>query len=170
MNVYVGNPTQQNRELHYRLKDQPTVRVVFIPAGGQELLPDDLSGVNLPYVISQLQRLGAMESNDLNIILPKALVYKVESKPIEADVLQEGLAQDEEARQNVSAQMMEQAGLAAFQNANAVKPGGVVETSVEVFESSDHGQVKGKDRVNMEIAVSSKPSRRAGKRREEAKA
>jgi hypothetical protein len=167
--VFVGNPTQQHRELHYRLPQHKTARVVKIAAGGQELLPDNLSGSDLQSVITQLEQLGAVPASDIGAIaLPKALVYNVSPTPITSDRLEEGLERDEQARQEVSGVKMEEAGLAAFKVAQERAQGAnVVETSVEVVETTDRGPVK--NGVNAEVIVSSKPSRRAGRIRTEDK-
>ena len=173
MQVIVGNPTLQNRDFHYRYPGQKTTRVVPIPAGGQSRLPDDFSGAELQNVISQLERLGAVPVNDIGaIILPKQLVYSVSPKPIDVEKLEEGLARDEEARQEVASVKMEESGLSAFtaaekaQNTQGAR-GRLVETSIEVVETNDRGKVK--DGVNAEFVVSTKPQRRAGKKRTEDK-
>jgi hypothetical protein len=167
--VFVGNPTLQHRELHYRLPNHKTARVVKIAAGGQEKLPDDLAGTELAAVVAQLEQLGAVPASDIRaIILPKALVYSVTPNPIPATKLEEGLERDERARQEVSGEKMEEAGLAAFTAAQSQTGGAkVLETSVEVVEVTDRGSVKGG--VNAEVIVSSKPGRRAGKKRTEKK-
>lgn len=162
--VFVGNPTQQHRDLHYRHPHQKSARVVKIAAGGQEKLPDDLVGSDLDNVIAQIERLGGVPEGDIRaIILPKAFIYKVAPSPIKVEKLEEGLERDEEARQEVSGTKMHEAGLAAFKNAGR----GVTETSVEITETTDRGTVK--HGVDMEVIVSSKPSRRAGKLRVEDK-
>jgi hypothetical protein len=167
MQIFVGNPTQQHRELHYRLPAHKTARIVKIAAGGQEKLPDDLAGADLQAVISQLENLGAVPSSDIGaIVLPKGLVYNVSATPITADSLEEGLERDEMARQEVAGTKMEEAGLAAFKAAQT-QGATVVETSVEVVEVTDRGPVK--HGVNSEVVVSAKPSRRAGKKRTEDK-
>lgn len=164
MQVFIGNPTLQHREVHYRLPQAKTTRVVRIAAGGQEKLAEDLNGNNLQKVIDQLERLGAVRSKSAHtIIRPKGLVYDVSPNPINVDELQEGLERDENARQEVSADKMHEAGLAAFQNAGK----GAIETSVEIVETNDRGIVK--NSVDMEVVVSRKASRRAGKLRVENK-
>ncbi len=166
MQVFVGNPTQQHRELHYRVPLNKTARVVRIAAGGQEMLPDDLSGNDLNAVIAQLERLGAVPANDVRaIILPKGLVYEVAPKPIKVEKLEEGLKLDEAARQEVSGQKMEEAGLEAFRNAGP----NALETSVEITEMTDRGPVK--KGVDFEVVVSAKTERRtrAGTKRVEKK-
>jgi len=168
MQVIVANPTLQHREFQYRHPAQPkTSRVVKIAAGGQEWLPDDLSGSDLANVIAQLERFGAVPKNDLSaIIRPKALIYDVSSSPIKVDFIEEGLERDEQARQEVSGTKMEEAGLAAFKNAQQASPK-VVETVMQVIETNDQGVVK--NSVDAEFIVSSKPGRRAGRKRTEDK-
>jgi hypothetical protein len=163
MQVFVGNPTLQHREVHYRLPGIKTFRVLPIPAGGQERMPEDLDGAALKSVIDQLERLGAVPANEIReIVLPKSLVYNVSPNPIKRDQLEEGLERDEMARQDVSGTKMEEAGLAAFKVAESNSKG-IVETSLEIVETTDNGPVK--DSVNMEVIVSAKPSRRAGRKR-----
>jgi hypothetical protein len=168
MHVFVGNPTLQHRELHYRHPSQPkTSRVVRIAAGGQEQLPDDLSGADLKNVLAQLERLGAVPKSDLRaIVLPKALIYDVSSTPIEIGFIEEGLERDGQARQEVAGTKMEEAGLAAFNSAQKASSK-VVETVLQIVERDDQGEIKGS--VDAEIIVSSKPQRRAGRKRTEDK-
>jgi len=173
MRVYVANPTLQNRNLHYRLPGVPTVRILDIPAGSQAVMQDDLAGGALQSVIDQLEALGAVPKDDIRaIVFPKALLYSVTPNPIKADAIEEALSREEEARQNVAAVKMEESGLQAFERvqeaARAAGRGKVVETSMEIREVTDRGPVKGS--VNAEFVVSEKPSRRAGRKREEAKA
>ena len=167
--LFVGNPTLQHRELHYRLPQHKTARVVRIAAGGQEQLPDDLAGSELDSVIKQLEQLGAVPASDIRaIILPKALVYSVSPNPITENKLEEGLERDEKARQEVAGDKMLESGLSAFKIAEAqVRGAKVLETSVEVVQTTDRGPVRGG--VNSEMVVSSKPGRRAGKMRTEKK-
>jgi hypothetical protein len=173
MQIFVANPTLQNREFHYRMPGQKTTRVVKITAGGQEKLPDNLAGTELQYVIGQLERLGAVPASDIRaIVLPKAFIYDVRSNPIEVERIEEGLERDEDARQEVAAEKMEEAGLEAFKAAETMLAsnggrGRVIETSVEIVETTDRGKVK--DGVNVEFVVSAKPNRRAGRKRTEDK-
>jgi hypothetical protein len=167
MQIFVGNPTLQHRSLHYRVPQVKTARIVQITAGGQTKLPDDLSGSDLESVIAQIEALGGVPANDIgSIIQPKGLVYKVSPSPIKADELQEGLERDEAARQEVAGQKMEDAGLAAFNNAQKAS-GKVVETVMEIVETTDNGAKKGG--VDMEVVVSSKSGRKAGRKRTEKK-
>ena len=168
MRVFVANPTLQHRDFQYRIPGVNTPRVLKIVAGGQAQIPGDLAGSELQNVIRQLEALGAVPKGDIRaIVMPKALVYEVAPKPIDPDTINEGLERDEMARQEVAGQKMEEAGLAAFSRAQA-NGAHVVETSMEVVEVTDRGPVK--DSVNMEVVVSSKPGRRAGRKRVETKA
>jgi hypothetical protein len=107
------------------------------------------------------------QSETSNIVLTKALIFDVRKNPIDPDRIQEALEKDEAARQETAAQKMEEAGLAAFNNADAQNPGKVLETSVEIVEVTDKGKTK--DGVNAEFVVSKSPKRRAGKKRTETK-
>ena len=177
MQVTVGNPTQVHRQFQYRYPGQKTIRVIPINAGAQEVLPDDLVGAALENVIAQIQRCGGVPEDDIRaIILPKQLVYKVSPKPIDVETLQEGMALDEEARQEVSGAKLEEAGFAAFKTAqdeaakiakHTGRHATVIETRMEIVETTDRGAVK--DGVNTEFVVSAKPERRAGKKRTEDK-
>jgi len=118
-------------------------------------------------VIAQLERFGAVPKNDLSsIVLPKALIYDVSSTPIKVDFIEEGLERDEQARQEVAGAKMEEAGLEAFKNAQKASPK-VVETVMQIIETDDQGVVK--NSVDAEYVVSSKPQRRAGRKRTEDK-
>jgi hypothetical protein len=166
--IYVANGTLQNRDFNYRIKGVDTPRMVKIRAGGQAVLPDNLDGLELQDVIEQLTRAGAVpQSETSNIVLTKALIFDVRKNPIDPDRIQEALEKDEAARQETAAQKMEEAGLAAFNNADAQNPGKVLETSVEIVEVTDKGKTK--DGVNAEFVVSKSPKRRAGKKRTETK-
>ena len=168
MRVYVANPPLQHRDFHYRIPGVQTSRVLRIRAGGQELLPESLDGSDLQSVLQQLQGIGAVPKSDLaSIVAPKALIFDVAPNPIKAETIEEGLGLDEDARQEVSAAKMEESGLQAFARAQS---GGAraVEASMEVVEVTDRGAVKGG--VNYEVVVSSKPNRRAARKRTETKA
>ena len=177
MQVTIGNPAQVHREFHYRYPGQRTIRVVPINAGGQSVLPDDLTGAELQNIIGQIERFGGVPEGDIrSIVYPKQLVYKVSPKPIDVDTLAEGMALDQEARQEVSGLKLEEAGFSAFKTAEAEaakiatltgRHAKVVETSVEIVQTTARGRVK--DGVNTEFVVSAKPGRRAGKKRTEDK-
>ena len=169
--VFVGNPTLLHREFQYRVPGHKTIRTVKIPAGGQEQLPDDLSGTDLAYVVAQLERYGGVPASDLgSIVLPKSFIFDVRANPIPVEKIEEGLERDEMARQEVSGQVLEDAGLGAFKLAEdlskkeRLKP---IETSIEIVEMTDKGKVK--DGVNVEFVTSKKPGRRAGRKRTEDK-
>lgn len=170
MQVNIANPTLQHRKFQYRLPHIDQARTVEIQAGGQAKLAEDLSGSDLESVIAQLQRMGAVPQSEVgSIILPKALIFDVSTTPIKIDRIEEGLERDEDARQDVSAAKMEEAGLGAFAIAENLVKGKskLVETSVEIIETTDRGQVKGG--VNTEYVVSTAANRRAGKKRTEEK-
>lgn len=174
MQVLVANPTLLHRRFSYRMPGQATVRTVEINAGGQSKLPDDLSDNDLANVIKQLERFGAVPRSEVSAItLPKALIFDVRKNPIDVDIIEEGLERDENARQEVSGQKLEEAGLGAFKATQDLisstrSRGKVIETSVEIVEVTDKGQTKGG--VNAEFVVSTKANRRAGKQRTETKA
>ena len=173
MRVFVANPTFQNRDLYYRMPGVQTTAIVHIPAGSQIQLPHDVTGNALKSIVDQLEALGAVPKDDIRaIIYPKSLLYSVTASPITADAIEAGLERDEMARQEVAAEKLEEAGFQAFgltQRAVAsAGRGRVVETAMEIREVTDRGPVK--DSVNAEFVVSTKPGRRAGKKREEAKA
>ena len=172
MQIFVGNPTLLNRDLQYRYPGQKTIRIVPIPAGGQAKLPDDFDGAALQNVIGQLERIGAVPASDVGaIVLPKALIFDVRANPINPDKIEEGLERDEEARQEVASEKMEAAGLGAFKIAEkaqaAAGKGKIVETSVEIVEVTERGKTS--NGVNVEFVTSTKPNRRAGRKRTEDK-
>jgi hypothetical protein len=172
MQVFVANPTLLHRDLQYRYPGQKTIRVVKIAAGGQAKLPDDLDGAVLENVLRQLKTIGAVPASEVGYInAPKALIFDVRANPINIDKITEGLEKDEEARQELSSEKMEAAGLGAFKIAekaqSAAGKGKIVETTVEIVEMTERGKTK--DGVNVEYVTSAKPSRRAGKKREEDK-
>jgi hypothetical protein len=179
MQVNVANPTLLTREFHYRMpQDGPgrqrfssNVRVLKIPAGGQVKMSEDLDGTDLKSIIEQLQAAGAVPQSEVqSITLPKSLIFDVSKTPIKVDNIEEGLERDEEARQEVAAQKMEEAGLGAFKttqdtmNSTGAR-GKLTETSVEIVEVTDRGPVK--DGVNVEFVNSTK--RGGNKKRTEEK-
>lgn len=174
MQILVANPTLHQCRFSYRHPTQKTTRTVVINAGGQSKLPDDLDGFDLQNVIEQLTRYGGVPASDVAAITrPKSLIFDVRKNPIDVDLIAEGLAKDEDARQDVAGQKLEEAGLGAFKATEDLlrtsgARGKVVETSVEIVETNDRGKTK--DGVNTEIVVSTRPNRQAGKLRTEKKA
>ena len=158
MQVFVGNPTLQHRELQYRMPGQKSIRTVKIYAGGQSQLLDDLTGPSLDNVIAQLENLGAVPEGDIRaIVLPKQLIYRVAPTPIDVDVIAEGLSLEEDARQEVAGQKLEEAGLGAFKLAQEFSKKERLhptETSIEIVETDAKGKVEGG--VNTEFVVSTK--------------
>ncbi len=178
MQVFVGNPTLQSRQVEYRvpisyepLRYNRNKRTVNINPGGQAKLPDELSGKELTDVLEQLKAIGAVPASEAGtIILPKALIFDVRQNPIDVDHIEEGLERDEEARQEIAGEKMQESGLQAFKTAQdlakntRLQP---IETIVEIVEVTDKGAVKGG--VNTEFVVSNRPERNAGKQRTERK-
>jgi hypothetical protein len=147
---------------------QKSIRTVKIYAGGQSQLLDDLTGSSLENVIAQLVSIGAVPEGDIRaIVLPKQLIYRVAPTPIKVDVIAEGLSLEEDARQEVAGQKLEEAGLGAFKiAADASKKERLhpVETSIEIVETDANGRVEGG--VNTEFVVSTKRERVTKKRTE----
>ena len=172
--VNVANPTLQHAHFSYRLPHIQTLRTLKIPAGGQVKFPEDLTGNDLQSVLDQLARYGAVPQSEVGaIVRPKTLIFDVSATPIKVDKIEEGLGRDEDARQEVAGQKMEEAGLGAFKTTQdnllaAKAPGKLTETSVEIVEVNDRGKVEGG--VNVEFVTSTKPERRAGRKRTEEKA
>ena len=161
MQIFIANGTLQHRELHYRVPNVPTPRVRTIPAGSQDVLPDDLSGEALKNVILQLERLGAVPFDDLAAITkPNALLYRIQ-KQIESETIDEARALDTEARTEVAAEQMEASGLKAFSAAQVelrragVNPETLTESTITLTEVTDIQTVK--DSVSAEFTVSQKP-------------
>ena len=161
MHIFIANGTLQHREFHYRVAGKDTPRIENIPAGSQVQLPGDFEGAVLQGLITQLEQAGAIPQNELNAITrPHALLYRV-AKRIESDAIDEAREKDTEARSEVAAQQMENAGIAAFNIAQ--KAGPVQETVVTITEVTDVKPVAGG--VDHEVIVSQKPQRNAGRKR-----
>src|SRR5579863_3933696 len=112
--VYVANGTLQHRDFQYRFPGY-SLRMVRINAGTQELLPEDFDELKLPEIIQQLENAGAIPATAVNYIAhPKSLLYRVAKTPIKSETIEEAMAKDEEARGELAAEKMEQAGFAAF--------------------------------------------------------
>lgn len=157
MEIYVANATLQNRQLSYRrredMRPEAQPRVLEIPAAGQAQFPGDYDNEGVKWIIQQIERSGGVPHNDLEAIKrPHTLVYRVQTV-VESDTISEAVEQDMNARTDVAAEQMENAGLAAYTIAERAGP--VRETTLEITEVTDVKTVDGG--VNMEITVSNKP-------------
>lgn len=163
--IFIANPTLQNRMFNYRVKGLPTPRFLWIGPGQQEQIPGDFDGDTLRDLIKQVENHGGIPAGDPRaIIQPKSLIYSVSQKPIKAEDIEEGMARDEEARQEIASQQMEKAGFAAYHVAQKLT-GKAIETTMEVTEVTDglgSSLQPVKDGVDMEVTVSAKPGK-AGK-------
>ncbi len=161
--LFVANGTHQHQQFMYRVlgvnysKDEyRPPRRLEIPAGRQQKFPEDFTEDQLEDVIKQLEQYGAVPVSDLHVLHPRALVYKVDRKPIEADEIDEARSQDEEARQEVSAQQLENAGLAQFASVASRDNGHLQSTSLEVTQLNDVDDKAAKNGVDVEVNVSPK--------------
>jgi hypothetical protein len=165
MEIYVANATLQHRQLSYRRKEdmrpEAQPRVLEIPAAGQAKFPGDYDNEGVRFLIKQIERSGGVPYDDLDAITrPHTLVYRVE-KVVESDTISEAVEQDTEARTEIAATQMENAGFAAFNAAqnmlktNGVDPQSLRETSLEITEVTDVTTVE--DGVSMEVTASTKP-------------
>lgn len=159
--VFVANGTHQHQQFIYRVPESPSVRRLEIPAGRQAKFNEDFTDGQLPHIITQLERFGAVPQSDVKAITaPRTLVYSVNKQPIAANKLDEARELDEAARQEVAAQQTENAGLALLStSAQHTNPDAIKSTSLEVTQLSDQGDDPVKGGVDVEIGV----SRSAGK-------
>jgi hypothetical protein len=163
MEVFIANGTMQHREFHYRILEQPTVRVLKIGAGQQERLAENLEGEQLQYVLDQLQGAGAVPVSDIGAIkTPYSLVYDVR-RPIKTDKIDEARARDVDVRQDIAGDKVEQAGLVAFEGMRRTiaKAGGdpskLEETTLEVVQLKDSAdEERQRGGVDAEVTVSKK--------------
>jgi|SRR6185503_1423949 len=158
MNVFVANGTYQHMDFNYRLPEMPSFRRLEIKAGRQEKFPEDLNDLEVESLIKQLERFGAVQVSDVkSITIPRSLVYSVDRK-ISSDKINEAREKDVDARQEVAAEMLTNAGLAQFpqdeQLAAVTKS-----TSLEVVQLDNQGK-DAKNGVDAEVVV----SKTAGKR------
>lgn len=152
--LHIANATHQNQQFHYRIPEKVRTLAIDIPAGRQVRIPFDLNEEEVAAVVAQLERFGAVPKSDVRAILrPRALLYSVDRKPIEADKLDEARERDEVARQEIAAEQTQNAGLALLHTATKQgNPNSVKATSLEVKQMTDLGEVK--EGVNVEINVS----------------
>ncbi len=151
--IFIANPTLHNRELQVRVGPKQT-RILRIRAHGQEMFPDDLTGEALGKVIAQLERAGAVPESDPKAIRNRfSLLYKVSDvkKPIAAPKIETAVEVDETVRQQLSGDMLERSGVAAFNTAAQV---GAREISMEITETNDQAPIRGG--VDVEVVVSPK--------------
>ena len=162
MKLFLSNGTMQHRILQYRCPHQNEIRQVMIPAGRQvEVRDERYTPEQVKSLETQLTMAGAVLKTDAKHIgRPFSLLYWFDA-PITHDAIDESRARDIKARQDVSAEVTEAAGLATFATLAMPNPDKVQETSLEVVQLDDHGGEMRRD-VNYEATV----SRRGGKRRE----
>lgn len=165
--IVVANATMQHCHLSYRRREdmrpdaQP--KTLEIPMGGQAKFPGYFDSEGVKFIIVQLERRGAVPSNDLNAITrPQALIYSVQDV-IEKETIEQGIELDLQAREDVAAQQMEKSGVQAFtaaQQALRASGAGVIaeklrESTMAITEVTDSETVTGG--ADMEVTVSSKP-------------
>lgn len=115
MNLLVANPTYHHFQFHYRVPEIAKALVAEIPAGSQAvLIPNDMNEAQIKEVIAQLQRYGAVSSDDVNSITSsKSLVFSVR-KPVTENQINSARERDEAIRQKISDQETENAGVATI--------------------------------------------------------
>lgn len=136
VNIYVSNGTMQNHDLHYRLQGHDRLLNLMLRPGGQGVIrvPSD----QVKAIEDQLRRAGAVEAmNKERIVRPFSLMYHAETPIMEAEI-KAAMGEDEEARQEVSAQATEESGLAVFAAAKQRAAGDVRTTSLEVVQLGAH--------------------------------
>lgn len=159
--LFIANPTLQHRELTIRMNKVHT-RIVSIPALGQEQFPDELEGEQLKMVIKQLENAGGIAREDAPAIHKRfSLLYSVGQRDdaMTTDDIDQGVEADQEARQQLSSEVLERSGVAAFNKAANV---GGREMTMEIVQVDDKANVPGG--VNVEIIVSDKRGVRDGER------
>lgn len=162
--IYVANATMQHRQLSYRrredMRPEAQPRVLEIPAAGQAVFPGEYDNEGVKWLITQLERSGGVPGDDLEAIKrPHTLVYSIKDV-IDRDTIEEAFNNDMEARTDVAATQMENAGLAAFGAAqialrnNGKDPESLKETTLSIEEVTDVRTVEGG--VNAEYTASTK--------------
>ena len=166
--VFVANSTYQHFHFNYSIPEVMGFRTLEIRAGRQRKFPEDFNETQLQAVLTQLERYGAVAVSDIRYItLPRSLVYSVD-RELSSDKINEARKKDEAARQEISAQKTEEAGLVLPAIAQAQS--GNIEvraTSLEVTQLEDRDSVDAvKGGVDVEVRVDkSAGKRRASKRR-----
>ncbi len=169
--VHIANGTHQNQHFFYRVVEAQTLRKIEIPAGRQQKFPEDfVEGHQLDSLIKQLERFGAVPASEVSHIeKPRALVYSIDRKPISVGKIDEAREKDEAARQEVSAQQTENAGLTLLATAaQRGNPEAIKTTSLEVTQLNDQGEDPKRGGVDVEVSVSTNASagkKQMGKRR-----
>lgn len=170
--IFIANPTLQNRQLQVRVSADH-VRIVSIGARSQELFPDDLEGEPLKKVIAQIERAGGVPSSDVKTIRHRfSLLYTVTDRktPIASEDINKGAKRDQDVRQELAGDALDKGTVAAFATNVPGRPSveslGGQELSVDITEVSDNGPVeKG---ANFEV-VATKRERRGSRRNERKK-
>lgn len=166
MKVYISNGTMQHRIFQYRCPRLGQIKQVTIPAGRQAVLDDtSYTREHLRALESQLVIAGGvLKSEAGHIARPFSLLYWID-EAISSDAIDQARERDVVARQEVAAEVTEQAGLATFATLAAPQPDKVREATLDVVQLDDQG---GDNRrgVNFEATVStSAGKRRDGRRR-----
>lgn len=160
--LLVANPTYQHYNFNYRVPGISKIIEALIPAGGQVVLaPGEMDDTQLEDVIGQLTGIDAVPASEVaRIHRPKTLVYSVR-RPVSEKQINEARERDEAARQKVSDDELEKAGLAAFPRDGRLGAR-AVESTLEVLEMvpQDREEVA-KGGVDTKVTVSRKPG--AGK-------
>jgi hypothetical protein len=165
MEIFVANATLQHRDFSYRrredMRPEAAPRTLEIPAAGQVKFPGEYDLEGVKWIITQLERSGGIPHDDLEAIKrPHTLVYRVQ-KVIESDTISEAVEADIDARTDLAATQMENAGLAAFASAQTTlrshgkDPDSLKETTLTIEETTDVTTVEGG--VNAEYTASTKP-------------
>ncbi len=165
--IYVANGTYQMQHFLYRVPEAKEFRRLEIPPGRQMKFREDFSEHEVRFVVEQLERFGARPVNDLRIMHPRVLIYKVD-RPIASEKIDEAREQDLVVRQQVAADMMDATAQAQFSETSqqlgemGFNPNTVESTTLEIVQLDDSGREErhGENDVDAETTV----SRRAGRR------
>ncbi len=165
MQIFVANGTHQHIAFNYRLPEMTSFRCLEIKAGRQAKFPEMLNDSEVSMLVAQLERYGAVSVPDVkHITIPRTLIYSVDRK-IASEKIDEARRKDEEARQEIAAQKLEEAGMAQFPTDDYMA-GATKSTSLEVNQLGDQGQENVKGGVDAEITVTKTAGRKTtGKRK-----
>ena len=154
MKVLLANGTRQNRVFCYMCPKQKRQKQIAIPQGRQVEIAMDYSPVEMGLLESQLNANGAVKMNDIrSITTPYSLIYSIDTKHIASDKIDQARERDAVVRQDIAAQVTEEAGLATFATLAAPNPDKVRASSLDVEQLEDQGDEVKRRGVSYEAAV-----------------
>lgn len=151
--LLIANGTHQHVDFQHRIPEYDKVFSVVIPAGRQVEHPVEMNEQQMRVVIGQLEKYGARPASDIdNLTTPRGLVFSL-NRPISSDQIDEAREQDEEVRQTIADEQIQNAGIAvpAVGEAGAHLNKAILEVK-ELAPTDREQQVKGGVDTTIEVS------------------